>query len=413
MAFRKDLCRNFQRGSCQYGERCKFVHATQQQQQHQNQNPFGFGNSSQQKQNNQFKPFENKWSRTATGPSSRQPDNQPSQQSGNHSCTDPDSCKRQIAEDYQNEKPLWKLTCYGHSKNAPCDIVGDVSFEELRAIAYDEAKRGLTLQSIVERERNLLSSKLIEFESLLRNPYIAPAALSRSQTPFPGATPNAILPSGQNNAPPLLSSFSQLGASLNLASETRPSTPMNNTSGQPNISNFSQALSTVETRPSASSQNIFGQPNGFSNSSQTSSIFGPSPSSTNIFGQPNGFSNSNQTSSIFGKNNSTPPNSGLMSNKLPGLGSRNPFSSNVPGFNNSSVISNQSSPFSSSAVSTQDTHSTTTAQPFVTFDAANATSSAVGDEMQRESVTVDASIWLKEKWTRGEFPEEAPPDEYI
>lgn len=31
-------------------------------------------------------------------------------------CTDGESCKRQIAEDFQNERPLWKLTCYGHSK---------------------------------------------------------------------------------------------------------------------------------------------------------------------------------------------------------------------------------------------------------------------------------------------------------
>ena len=31
-------------------------------------------------------------------------------------CTDGESCKRQIAEDFQNERPLWKLTCYGHNK---------------------------------------------------------------------------------------------------------------------------------------------------------------------------------------------------------------------------------------------------------------------------------------------------------
>lgn len=31
-------------------------------------------------------------------------------------CTDPDICKRQIAEDFEQEKPLWTLTCYGHCK---------------------------------------------------------------------------------------------------------------------------------------------------------------------------------------------------------------------------------------------------------------------------------------------------------
>lgn len=36
-------------------------------------------------------------------------------------------------------------------RSAPCDIVGDVSSEELRAAAYDDAKRGLNLQSIVRK----------------------------------------------------------------------------------------------------------------------------------------------------------------------------------------------------------------------------------------------------------------------
>lgn len=31
-------------------------------------------------------------------------------------CTDPESCKRQIVEDFEHERPIWKLTCYGHCK---------------------------------------------------------------------------------------------------------------------------------------------------------------------------------------------------------------------------------------------------------------------------------------------------------
>ena len=42
--------------------------------------------------------------------------------------------------------PLHFFVC-----SQPCDIVGDVSYEELRAIAYDEAKRGISLQSIVRK----------------------------------------------------------------------------------------------------------------------------------------------------------------------------------------------------------------------------------------------------------------------
>lgn len=31
-------------------------------------------------------------------------------------CTDPESCKREIAEDFEHERPVWELTCYGHCK---------------------------------------------------------------------------------------------------------------------------------------------------------------------------------------------------------------------------------------------------------------------------------------------------------
>ncbi|XP_038880398.1 zinc finger CCCH domain-containing protein 16 [Benincasa hispida] len=228
MHYKKAPCRDFQRGSCQYGERCKFLHGTQQpqksssfgfgvqtssqqQQQQQKPNPFGFGvpSTGQSKaaadfgsKQNQYKPFENKWIRSSTptamgNAQSRKPDNH--LPSANHKCTDGESCKRQIAEDFQNERPLWKLTCYGHNKNEPCDIVGDVSYEELRAIAYDEAKRGISLQSIVERERNLLNSKLAEFEALLHKPYVKPANRAPgNQSSFSGTNslsnlPNSIL----------------------------------------------------------------------------------------------------------------------------------------------------------------------------------------------------------------------------
>ncbi|TYH75317.1 hypothetical protein ES332_D04G011300v1 [Gossypium tomentosum] len=248
---KKEACRNFQRGSCQYGERCKFLHVIQQQpksnafgfgtqaisHQQQKPNPFGFGvqNNAQSKGANDFgnkqSQFKNTWTRSSASsgaPSLRQPDNQP--QATNHRCNDPESCKRIIAEDFEHETPLWKLTCYSHWKNSPCDIVGDVSYEELRAAAYDDAKRGLSLQSIIERERNLLNSKLVEFENFLRNPYRGPAgSAAAQQIPFPGATTIVLSPTTQNtvspqsNVPPSVSSFSQLGASLNTGFSPGPS----------------------------------------------------------------------------------------------------------------------------------------------------------------------------------------------
>ncbi|RVW94131.1 Zinc finger CCCH domain-containing protein 16 [Vitis vinifera] len=87
---------------------------------------------------------------SSSSSSSRQSDNQV--QPANHKCTDPESCKRQIVEDFEHERPIWKLTCYGHCKSAPCDIVGDISYEELRLAAYDDAGRGLSLQSIVRSD---------------------------------------------------------------------------------------------------------------------------------------------------------------------------------------------------------------------------------------------------------------------
>ncbi|GMP52926.1 hypothetical protein CsSME_00018566 [Camellia sinensis var. sinensis] len=62
-----------------------------------------------------FIPFENKWTRNGGLQVSQQPDNQPL--TANHKCTDPESCKQQVVEDFEHERPLWKLTCYGgHNK---------------------------------------------------------------------------------------------------------------------------------------------------------------------------------------------------------------------------------------------------------------------------------------------------------
>ncbi|KAE8653569.1 zinc finger CCCH domain-containing protein 16 [Cucumis sativus] len=359
MHYKKQPCRDFQRGTCQYGERCKFLHATQQAQQ-QKPNPFGFGvpNNGQSKavadfgsKQNQYKPFENKWTRPSTptgNAQSRKPDNH--LPSSNHKCTDGESCKRQIAEDFQNERPLWKLTCYGHNKNEPCDIVGDVSYEELRTIAYDEAKRGISLQSIVERERNLLNSKLAEFEGLLLKPYVTPSNRAPgNQSSFSGTNSPSILPSAQNNTPSL-SSFSQLGASLNTGFGARPSNPHNT---------------------------VFGQQVQFSSPVQNSSGFGMTNfPSTSVVAVGGGVG-----SQTFG-NFST-----LSGFDIKNAGS-NIFSSaaltNLPPTNANSSASGQIAP-----------------------------NAQLVNKLQPENSSVDVDIWMKEKWVPGEIPEMAPPDAVI
>lgn len=384
---RREPCRNFMRGSCQYGDRCKFLHVspqpsksnsfgfgTQTGSQFQQTNPFGFGvqNNSQARgssefgsKQNQFKPFENKWTRfspinASNSSASRQPDNQPVASS--HKCTDPDSCKRQILEDFEQERPLWKLTCYGHSKNGPCDIVGDLSYEELRAAAYDDAKRGLSLQSIVEKERNLLNSKLLELENFIHNPYKGPGNTTLSpHNPFPSSIQNPPVISQSSN-PPAFSSFSQLGASLN---------------------------------PGVTGATI-----------------------KNSFGQSKPFQNGSQISSTFQINNSPFGTSGSIGNQLPNQTTpQNIFSSSSSSFGNSSLnVGNN--PFSTSAISAELFGSINNQMPNLfagSSSGPNGMASSMGIHLSSEtsgSNIGDNSVWMKDEWSIGEIPEEAPPDTY-
>ncbi|KAL9263610.1 Zinc finger CCCH domain-containing protein [Drosera capensis] len=406
---KKELCRNFLRGNCRYGDKCKFLHSTQQQQQpranpfgfgsqtgtpfqqtntqQQKPNPFGFGtqtsapsNTQQQnpnlfgfgvqnsspstgasnfglQQTKTFKPFENKWTRSSSvaGTSSTPSQQQAKQsQAADHECTDPGACKRVIAKDFEQEKPLWKLTCYSHSKYLPCDITGDVSYEELRAVAYDEAKRGVNLQSIVERERSLLNSKLNEFQSLLHNPYSRRA----DPAPFPGAPSplaSTSAPPAVHPIPPSVSSFGQLGPSVNIG----PAAPPNNAFP---FQNPSQPVQTaVAIHP-------------------TTTPFAPSAS--NFFSQTSG----------------------------------SPFGSSLSFNSNSS--NNQSSMLSSSFPASPQFTNFAVTQPSMLLNGP----SHVGDgqkpalkpsESVQKVFSGDAAIWAKEKWNPGEIPEEAPPDEFI
>lgn len=356
---KNEICRYFQRGSCQYGTRCKFLHPTPQQTQ---TNPFGFGKQTGNQfqdtrqpvpnpfgfgsKSNQPKPFENKWSRfspinNSSASASRQPDNQP--KAANHRCTDPESCKRVMLEDLRNEKPLWNLTCYGHSPNGPCDIAGDISYDELRALAYDDYKHGKSLQAIVERERNMLNSKITEFENLVQKPYtVSSASTPSSQNLFAGV--NKIAPFANTGSSAQVSSFSQLSASLNTRSAAAPSYD---------------------------------------------------------FGQASAFQSNSQPSSTFQMNNSPFNSSGtFVSQPQQSIQSAFPFDTTKPSNGGSSLEQNPFSAFANSSPSA-------IGQSITGIQSINT--------IPKENTNVDGSIWTKPewKWNVGEIPEEAPPDIYI
>jgi len=51
----------------------------------------------------------------------------------------------------EDENPTVALVWNSSVCSLPCEIVGDISCEELRAVAYDDARRGLSFQSIVRK----------------------------------------------------------------------------------------------------------------------------------------------------------------------------------------------------------------------------------------------------------------------
>ncbi|XP_042049691.1 zinc finger CCCH domain-containing protein 16-like isoform X1 [Salvia splendens] len=323
-------------------------------------------------------PFDNKWSRfsnvnNSSAPASRQANNQPS--AANHTCTatDIESCKRVILEDLENEKPLWKLTCYGHSRNGPCDIVGDISYDELRALAYDDAKHGKDIASIVERERNLLNSKLLEFQNLAQNPYpVSSAPTPSSQNMFGGGS--TIAPVVNNGFSSQVSSFSQLSGSSNTRSAAAP--------------NFS-----------------FGQPNAFQNNTQPSSF----QTNNSPFNTPGSFGIQPQHSpQSFSPSGTTSSNNGAISAQ------QNPFSTPASLPQTGNGAGKQLNFFTNEPISASSSIGlTNTSTQLISFYVLLMLINLLSNNTPKENANVDAGIWTKVEWNVGEIPEEEPPAIYI
>ncbi|KAG6549892.1 hypothetical protein Mapa_008874 [Marchantia paleacea] len=299
MSRRQEICRDFQRGSCRYGTRCKFLHQASSQQQprqpqhNQNQrnafvgavgnNYYGvLGNNSN-----------NNHSQRHSTPSSVS--------AKEHKCNNPRICKDQIEEDFHNEHPVfWRLTCYAHYKFLPNDIVGDVSPEELRALAYDGAKQGLSLKDVAQREASMVAAKNAEFEALLRNPYKGPASQGSAAplSPF-SASPFMSSPASQNNSSvmvsgqPLTLSNPNPAAGQGFAQTTNPfGAPaargfvFNQPSGDPTLGTRSSTQSASPfsvQQPNVFQQTLF-QQSPFTNTASPAAVAQPQSPFTNVQG---------------------------------------------------------------------------------------------------------------------------------
>lgn len=72
----------------------------------------------------------------------------------------------------------------------------------------------------VDRERSLVNSKVIEFENLCKSPRVPQNLASANQNSIPRSGPNAFSQNAPSSAP-TVSSFCQLGTSLNIGVGSR------------------------------------------------------------------------------------------------------------------------------------------------------------------------------------------------
>ncbi|KAH7373948.1 hypothetical protein KP509_17G080700 [Ceratopteris richardii] len=371
---RTPVCRDFLRGSCRFGSKCKFLHTNSQQARQQSSNPFGFGGKSQgQTQPKGGNYFSSLASQT----------NQAQTTIKEHRCNNPKDCKLQIKEDLEHELPVfWRLTCYAHGKFLPNDLVGDVSFEELRAQAYAAGRQGVSFDSVVQNERNMFNAKKREFDYLLNNPYSGPAT-SGSSSPF---THNMVLsdasklPFGSAIPAPSSAPFKSFPSFTQEPFQTRGLTGFSGAK-QPGsflfgLGSSSGAADSLMSSHSALPQSpvMPGFSFGVRSPEPLPNIQGP--------GVPNVFSSSSAPFSGFGQSS---------------------FNFNTVTQNSSESPSNlfvRSGPF-------QALNEAEMSDSSPLFNQKNIPKETVPEE--HENTTRKVDIWARAKWNIGEIPEEEPP----
>lgn len=400
----RQICRDFQRGNCRFGTRCKFVHQTGGSQ----QNAFNPGPKQTQQQGfgtNRFGAFNN-------APNNQRAPQQQMALPKDHKCGNPKVCQDQINEDATTEQPTyWRLTSYAHWKFLPNDITGDISPEELRALAYDSAKQGLSIQQIVQKEQSLVAAKVAEFEALRRNPYRGPATQALGGFQQGLTQPSPFISSGGAGT------FSGFGTPQNQTAapaggfgqpQTMFGVPM--TAPPQAGGGFSNAFNKTSTNPKLSPSPF--QSSGFGQNSQFGQTGFGSQAPKNIFGA------QAQNNNIFG----VQAQAQAQAQSSPGIGNSvfgggfgaqtavQPASTwNPVGFGSSPFTTTagfaSATPFATPAATPQSS------VPAVTTPTTPNTLPLGSLPPQSVQTTVSTDgVWQKETWNLGEIPEEEPPE---
>eukprot|EP00884_Botryococcus_braunii_P018457 jgi/Botrbrau1/5295/Bobra.0391s0016.3 len=75
-----------------------------------------------------------------------------------------------VKDDMTNEQPMWPYTCYAHERNGPNDILGDVSFEEVRWAEQQALASGTNASILVSQFQRAVAERQQQFQKMLKSP---------------------------------------------------------------------------------------------------------------------------------------------------------------------------------------------------------------------------------------------------
>ncbi|KAJ7534111.1 hypothetical protein O6H91_13G080300 [Diphasiastrum complanatum] len=381
---KQEVCRDFQRGSCRFGARCKFIH--QAPQSNQRNSRFGSGAQTQGAGNFFAVLSENN---TAAGQQQAHPP------ANDHKCSDTRLCKERIKEDFANEYPsFWRLTSYAHWKYLPNDICGDVSFEELRSVAYESAKHGSSITDVVQKEQAMFTAKSSEFEALLRNQYTGPATQSSSMLPQVAFDATSFSNSPQFAARTLFGKAVSNGS----ITAPQPSSQTSNLFGSPTMGGHLQSSGGFAGGFGKGPNAAFGGVLPFPQQSNSASY---SPSSSPVQSSQSPL----ETHNMFGAGTNVVPTFGGFGSSITDNMTLTSLDSKMqPSFGSHAVGSTFAlppQPFKEEMMSTNNTQSVEAKNTII--------NETFPSEVVKGQAPAISDIWLADKWSLGQIPEEEPP----